>query len=363
MQTNNSEVKLDEFGGISLKSYILSIQRWMNVMLSRWKVILFIGVIGAGIGLTYAFIKKPIYEADLSFALQDDKSLGGGLGSALGLASQFGIDLGGAGAGGEFAGDNLLELMKSRFVVEKTLLSTIIINGKKETLAELYIKFNDLRDKWSGISNLETIRFLPDADRSKFTIQQDSILAVFHKEIVKSNFTVEKVDKKLSIVSLTVNSKDELFSKNFAEILLKVVSDFYVQTKTSKSAKNVAILQRQTDSVRNMLNSAILGVATSIDATPNANPFAQTLHVPSQRRQVDVQANTAILSELVKNLEVSKMSLLQETPLFQIIDKPILPLEKHKISKLKSLILGGFLGVLLTIIVLTISRLLKTIML
>ncbi len=65
--------------------------------------------------LTYAWSKKPIYKAELSFALQDEKS-GGGLDSALGLASQFGIDLDGGGAGGEFSGDNLLELMKSRSI-------------------------------------------------------------------------------------------------------------------------------------------------------------------------------------------------------------------------------------------------------
>ena len=124
----------------------------------------------------------------------------------------------------------------------------------------------------------------------------------------------------------------------------------------------MAILQRQTDSVRRALNAAISGVASSIDAAPNANPSLQTLRVPSQRRQVDVQANTAILGELVKNLEIAKMSLLQETPLIQVIDKPILPLEKERFGKLKGIVLGGVLAGFLSIVFLLIKKLFQNLL-
>jgi len=230
------------------------------------------------------------------------------------------------------------------------------VNGKSETLAELYISFNKLRNRWKDKSNLENIRFLPNADRSIFTLTQDSLLGVFHKALIANNLTVGKLDKKLSIINLQVNSTNELFSKYFAEVLAKVVSDFYVETKTKKGIHNVSILQRQTDSVRHALNEAISGVAVSVDINPNPNPSHQTLRVPSQRRQVDVQANTVILSELVKNLEIAKMSLLQETPLIQVIDKPILPLEKEKLNKIKTSLIGGFITVFFAIMFLSIKN-------
>jgi hypothetical protein len=351
---------LNNVDEVSLKELVLKVANWWNYLASKWVIILIAGIAGGAIGLTYSLLKKPIYKAELSFALQDEKS-GGGLSSALGLASQFGLDLGGTSAGGEFSGDNLLELMKSRLMVEKTLLSAIEVNGKKETLAELYIDFNELREKWEGKPGLENIHFPFNVDRSKFTLKQDSILGTLHKTIIENNLTVNKIDKKLSIISLEVSSTNEMFSKSFAEILERGVSDFYIQTKTEKSSKNVAILQRQTDSVRRALNAAISGVASSIDAAPNANPLLQTLHVPSQRRQVDVQANTAILGELVKNLELSRMSLLQETPLIQVIDKPILPLEKVKVGKLKGIILGIIIGIFLVGFILTVRRAFKEI--
>jgi uncharacterized protein involved in exopolysaccharide biosynthesis len=128
------------------------------------------------------------------------------------------------------------------------------------------------------------------------------------------------------------------------------VSKFYVETKTKKSTTNVAILQYQTDSVRNQLNRAISGVAQSNDAIPNLNSARQVLRSSGQQRQIDVQANTAILTELVKNLELSKLSLRKETPLIQVIDKPILPLPVEKFGKVKGVLLGGFLAGFLVVI-------------
>ncbi len=116
-------------------------------------------------------------------------------------------------------------------------------------------------------------------------------------------------------------------------------------------------MQKQADSVRLELNSAIYGVASSIDNNPNPNPSRQALRVPSQKRQVDVQANTAILQELIKNLELSRVALRKETPLIQIIDRPILPLKKDRVSKRNSLLTGGFLSGFIVLAYLIFKRL------
>jgi uncharacterized protein involved in exopolysaccharide biosynthesis len=75
--------------------------------------------------------------------------------------------------------------------------------------------------------------------------------------------------------------------------------------------------------------------------------------VPSAKRQIDVQANTAILTQLVTNLEMAKVTLLKETPLIQIIDKPILPLMKETVSRILCLLIGtglGFFSIMLGLI-------------
>ena len=86
-------------------------------------------------------------------------------------------------------------------------------------------------------------------------------------------------------------------------------------------------------------NIAINGVATALDNVYNLNPAFNIKRTTSTSRQVDVQANTVILNQLVTQLEIAKVSLRKETPLVQLIDRPILPLEKDKVGKLKSSIL------------------------
>ena len=350
------EVQNDE---ISLRELIEKGKEWYAYLLSQWKIILLAGIIGACLGLAYSFIKKPIYTATLSFALEDEKG-GGGLGGALGLASSFGIDLGGGG-GSIFTGSNLTELFKSRAMVEQTLLSPVVVDGKTISLAEMYIQNQEWREKWSEKPKLKDIQFLPNTNRKYFTRVHDSILGVMYQDLSKTGLTVGQKDKKIAIITIDVNSTNELFSKYFTEALVKEVSDFYVTTKSKKARMNMDILERQTDSIRRELNGAITGVAVANDNTFGLNPAMNVRRAPSARRQVDVQANTAILTELVKQTELAKVTLRKETPLIQVIDQPILPLKKEKFGKAKGIVMGGFLAGFLIVLGLIIRKLLKSI--
>lgn len=343
---------------ISLKELIEKGKEWYVYLLSKWKIIVCAGVVGASFGVVYSFVKKPVYTATLSFALEDEKGSSGGLGGALGLASSLGLDMG-AGGGSVFTGANLTELFKSRSMVEKTLLSPVIIEKKTVSLAELYIQNNEWRKKWKDNLKLATIEFLPNADRKKFSRVQDSIMGTMYENLSKGGLFVTQKDKKISIITIDVVSTDELFSKYFTEALAKEVSDFYIATKSKKARMNMDILERQTDSIRGELNGAITGVAVANDNTFNLNPALNVRRAPSARRQVDVQANTAILTELVKQSEMAKVTLRKETPLIQVIDRPILPLKKEKFGKVKGLVLGGFLGGFLIVMFLIIKRIIK----
>ena len=74
-----------------------------------------------------------------------------------------------------------------------------------------------------------------------------------------------------------------------------------------------------------------------------------------------MQANTAILTQLVAQLELSKVNLRKETPLVQLIDRPILPLPIEKTGKIKSFLLAGFLAGFLTLLYLVFGRLYREI--
>ncbi|MEZ0184349.1 lipopolysaccharide biosynthesis protein [Flavobacterium oncorhynchi] len=353
---HNESMEKDE---ISLKELIKKAEEWYLFFLGKWKTIILAGIIGAGIGLVYSSVKRPIYKATLSFALEDEKT-GGGLGGALGLASSIGLDLGSSG-GGVFTGSNLTELFKSRTMVEQTLLRPVSVNDKTISLAEMYIQNNKWRERWKDNPKIASIEFLPSSNRQKFTRVQDSILGMIYNKLSKEELAVGQRDKKISIISIDVSSANELFAKYFCEELAREVGKFYVETKSKKARINMNILEHQVDSIRRELNGSITGVAIANDNTFNLNPALNVRRAPSARRQVDVQANTAILTELVKQSELAKVTLRKETPLIQIIDRPILPLPKDQFGKTKGVVLGGLLGGFLAVLYVAFKRLMKLI--
>jgi uncharacterized protein involved in exopolysaccharide biosynthesis len=348
METQNDE--------ITLKELLEKAKEWYSYLLSQWKIIVLAGVVGAALGLAYSISKKPIYTATLSFALEDEK--GGGMGGALGLASSFGIDLGSNG-GGAFSGSNLNELFKSRSMVEQTLMQPVLAGTDTISLAEMYIQIKEWRKGWHGISKLKAIQFPPLTKTKYFTREHDSIMSIIYNNIISSSLSVAQKDKKIAITSIDVKSENEAFAKAFSETLAKQVSDFYVNTKSKKARMNMAILQHQTDSIRAELNGAITGVAVANDNTFMLNPALNVNRAPSAKRQVDVQANTAILTELVKQTELAKVTLRKETPLIQVIDQPILPLPKEKFGKAKGIVFGGVLALFLTVVVLMFIKIIK----
>jgi hypothetical protein len=344
---------------ISLKKLIIKLKDWFAYLLSKWIIIVLSGIIGASIGYVYALNGKPIYTATLTFVIEDEKLGGGG---ALGLASQFGIDLGGS-AGGIFTGTNLLELFKSRRMVEQTLLKPVTVGGKTVSYAEWYIQNAQWRKAWQKKEGYQNIQFSPNTDRANFTRVQDSIMGIMYEDLSNNQLAVGQKDKKVSIFSVEVRSGDELFAQSFTEAIAKEVSDFYIMTNSKKANMNMAILQMQTDSIRKELNGAITGVAVANDNIFGLNSALNVQRVPSSRRQVDVQANTVILNVLVQQTEMSKVSLRKETPLIQVIDRPILPLKSEKFGKLNGILLGGFLAGFLMIIGLALRKLIRGIIL
>jgi hypothetical protein len=328
----DSEVTMQDVGMI--------FRSWWVYLLSKWKFIGSASFLVAVLGILYAWNQKPLYTAEITFAPENDKS--SGMGMYAGIASQFGLDIG--SGGGVFEGDNLIEFLKSRMLIEKALFSPVKNKVEHNLLIHQYLTSHKITDKWSGDTSLKNISFfsaLPDGSRVR-----DSILNKIVGEIRK-NLTIDKLDKKVNIIVARIQDPNELFAKAFLEQLVINGIDYYVSYRNRKTKETVQILQRQTDSVRGLLSGSIVSVAAASDL--NVNPVRQVVRANIQRRQVDVQVNGQLYGELVKQLELAKISLLKETPLIQIIDTPRFPLEKKKLGRLKGGFIFGLVGFLLCI--------------
>ena len=341
---------------ISLKDLIFKFKRVSHYLTSKWVPISVFFVLGAILGFCYSIYKKPIYTAETTFVLEEGSSNRSGLlGQYSSLASIAGFDLNSNG-GGIFQGDNLIELYKSRLMLQKALASKVLINSRQHLLVDKYTEINH----WNENPKLKDVNFNLKAGQ-QYNRFQDSLLSIIVNDINKKYLSITKPDKKLSIIQVEIKAKDEIFAALLDSTIVKTVNDFYVQTKSAKSFQNLQILQHQTDSVRSVLNGAIYKSAASVDATPNLNPTKQVLRVPGQQYLINVEANKAILSQLIQNLELAKISLRKETPLIQVIDTPILPLNVIKIGKIKAAIIGGFLFCFLCMFYLIVRKSYKSI--
>ncbi|MGV3763829.1 Wzz/FepE/Etk N-terminal domain-containing protein [Parapedobacter sp.] len=348
---------------ISIKELIIGVQDWLRYLWSKWRILLLAGIIGALVGLGYALWKKPMYTATTTFVLEGGDGKGG-LSQYVGMAAMVGVDLGG-GTSGLFQGDNILELYRSRTMLEQTLLSPVNVENSKELLIDRYITFRGLRDNWEEDPELSSLDFRkapkelgPDRLRLR-----DSVITEFVNFINEELLSVDKPDKKLSIMRVKVISADEVFSKAFNENLVRKVNEFYVQTKTKKSTENIAILEAKVDSVRAVMEGAIYSAARVSDATPNLNPTRQVQRVaPAQEAQFSAETNKVILSQLLQNLEHTKMNLIQEQPLIQLVDQPVYPLKINRVGKMKGIVIGGFLLGFLTLLGLIVLKYYRDIM-
>ncbi len=325
----------------TLKEVVQNLVNWIKFFGSKWKVLLVSLVLGAGLGAGYSQLKDPVFHAETSFVLEEEGM--SGIGQMSGIASLLGVNLGGiGGTNGLFQGDNIMELYRSDRMLEVTLLSPF---DKEKLLVDRFIEFEELEKKWASTIDLSALKF--SVSKENHGVKQDSVLKEIAKIIREKQLVVVKPDRKLSIIQVNVSSKDEAFAKLFNETLVSKVNTFYLETKTKKTGENLRILQIQADSVRAILDQSLGTLAAEQDRIPNANPLLSTATVNGRRKQVDVQTSAAVFQEIVKNLEMAKISHRINTPLIQLIDSPTFPLKRTEIRLVKGMVYGAFfLGVL-----------------
>jgi len=336
---------------ISFKEFISKISEWFRYFLSKWLVIGIFSALCAGLGVLYAYMAKPSYSASVSFVLSNQTLSGGGL---MGLASQFGIDLGSSGTDA-FSGDNIMVLMGSGKMVQQVLFKK---PDGKESLLNLIVHEMKLDEGWNKNERTKNATPFPD-DASKLTMIQDSLLRDVYTIVSENMLSVIKPEKDQNIYTVTTTSKNEVFSFYMTKYLVDATSAFYIQTKTSTAKRNLDMLQKEADSIRTALGGAITNTGAETDQTFNLNPAYQIQRSGAQQNQVRAAALGEAYGEVLKNLELAKITLLRETPLYQIIDEPSLPLLQERPGKLMSLIIGGFIGAFLIMMYLVVRRILK----
>lgn len=331
---------------ISLGSVIMNIQAWVRSMFRAWKTIILGALVIGGLFFAYQMLKKTDYTAQTTFVLEVDSGSGFG-GQLSSIASLAGVNLGAlTESSSVFQIDNIIELYRSYRMMRKTLLSRVPETSNERLITRYGRETKELAD-WQGVN----VDF--EIPESQMVIKHDSVLKEVVELILKKNLTVGKPNRKLSILSVAYTSNNQVLAKDFNQVLVEHVNDFYLETKTRKTGENLRVLSFQADSVKRVLDQALLELAQFEEDNPNLNPLKLSSRVPMQKLQIDIQASSVVYQEIVKNLEIAKVGHRNNLPLIQIIDQPIFPLEDNRMKWYKALVIGLVVGGVLMVAFLT----------
>lgn len=342
---------------LSLKEVVISVQHLIFYLFSQWKLIMLVGSSFSILVSVYArYIKDIEYTAETTFVVESGSS--GVTNDVSSLASAVGISLGGVSQSNSlFNSDNILKLTMSYRLMRKTFMEVDTFDAQPQRLITRYLEHKEILPRWQE----ELPDFTYEIPLEQMTVEHDSLLKLTLEKFTEK-LAAEKIDRRLDILSIKVTDTDEEFAKKFNEVLVRNVNEFYVETKTLKTGENLQVLLKQADSVKTVLDQALKEYGLVSASVPNPNALQYRAIVNTQKLEIDMTVAAAVYEEVLKQLEIAKITHQTNTPIIQIVDRPIFPLENSKPRLLKLLIINGFIGAFLVIAFLLGRRLYQYVM-
>ena len=316
---------------ITLKDIILKIQEWWSIVWPQKNTIIAASLaIGLMAALYTKFIAKPTYTASYQLFFEED---GGGLSSAMRLASSFGFSM---GAGGGSSSITVQEYLTSRDNIAKAMIAPLD-SGR-------------LVDRYYAEALEDDEEFAADY-QAKFGNNQrytDSIFTEIFVALNEEGLIGASLDEESGIVSFSVNSKDETFAFDLAKQTIANAEDKFVAWKRTKSKDAVDAFQGKVDSLELAIDATLRQLGEYTDQ--NNSLVSSVDKMKETRLLIDMEALKVAYGEYIKGLEMSKAELMNLEPPFKYFDDPTYPLITDDKSAAKSGVFGsvmtGFLLVL-----------------
>jgi len=325
------------------------VSHYLQHIRKRLGLVLAIIALGIALAFIWSWRSHPAYEAKCSFVLEEKSGGGGGI---AGIASQFGFDLGslGGGSGNFFSGDNINDIIGSSTVMDEVLLSKV---DSATTLADVYLDASGMRSAYGWKEKLNNFSFAKPITSAEASHVRDTALLVIREKIRENSLLIDRTSKKGSIFSVQVKSPDPKFAKLFTERLVSVTSNMYIDIKTRNLTGNIAKLEKRADSLRQLFGSK--SRQSYEQQILDANEAFKLNLANTEISQRDKSVIFEIYAEVMKNLEVSRMLLINQTPVIQVLDSPKDPLVDVRMPLTKLLAIAFVLSVAVGILLASLS--------
>ena len=306
-----------------------------------WVVIIGIAIMAMA-GYFYATLSKIKYQANASFNVVDSKGMGG-IGALLG---SFGL---GAGA---TSNEVLSGIIQSRHAIKSALLTEVEYKGRQEKLAHIFYEEYGYFEVFAEIPSMVDFRFQANTIY-EITRKEDSLLNMLYEPFVEDFMDLE-YELLEGLIKASVKTYSYDFSRGMLEKMLEYSGKFFIDKQIESKKNSIEVSQFRVDSMQGVLSHLRYKMAIE----QNKSPFLQTAEggIALQKLSADIASLNIRLGASTETLESAKASLLQETPVINIIDHPsyatVVKKKKWKIWT----ILGGIVGAVLAILFLMLNK-------
>ncbi|WP_337042019.1 Wzz/FepE/Etk N-terminal domain-containing protein [Emticicia sp. 17c] len=328
---------------IKKDSTSINVKAFFQIIWKEKFLILAMVIIAGGLGFWYGATSKEQFtsQGKILPELQGKSTKIGGL---AGLANLAGVDLSNLESSEAIRPDLYPDILRS------TPFFMQLFKEKFTTRDNKTVSFEDFYHQ-----NVEGGAPLPEKDTKLFPVKENGFLLISHQyekriKNLKLRILVD-IDKKSGIITITVKMPDPVVAAQVARFSMVYLTDYVTRYRIDKAKRDMDFLAEKVNAAKGKFYSNQEKRAQYSDQFQLPTIRLQSADVQRERIEADYRISSTFYNELLKKYEEAKIKVQQDTPVFQVLEPPIVPTQKSEpfrsLILLIALILGGTLALII----------------
>lgn len=312
----------------------------------KWWIILVTTVVTA-LGIAYALLAQEEFTTKGKILPEIQGKGAGNLSQFAGLASLAGIDL-------NSLGGSAVDAVRPDLYPDVITSTPFYLELFK---TQVHTRDNQVMTFENYYHNiLEKGKEPKEKLLKKYPVKEEGIILVNRLNEIRLKALRERItsgiDRKSGVITINVKMPDPVVAAETAKFAMEYLMEYVKNYRTEKLRQDVDYLSDQVDASRGKYHSSQEKKARYTDQFQDMR--LQSADVQRERIDAEYRLSSTFYNELLKKLEEAKFKLHQQTPVFKILEPPVVPAKrtepKRSVIAIASVIFGGVLGLALVLI-------------